>query len=109
MILSRDVPGQKSLSRDNLSFPCPGTKGQRDVPSRGNPSFIALRLLHYMIGPPDSPKTLKKKSQNSLQKENKEQCEKIEPSSCHLPHPNTRGAYFESFVSDQLFSGVLVA
>ena len=30
-----------------------------------------------MIGPPDSPKTLKK-SQNSLQKEHKEQCEKIE-------------------------------
>ena len=25
------------------------------------------------------------------------------------PHPNTRGAYFESFVSDQLFSVLLVA
>ena len=24
------------------------------------------------------------------------------------PHPNTRGAYFESFVSDQLFSVLLV-
>ena len=25
------------------------------------------------------------------------------------PHPNTRGAYFESFVSDQLFSVILVS
>ena len=30
VILSRDVPGQKSLSRDICSCPCPGTKGQRD-------------------------------------------------------------------------------
>ena len=30
VILSRDVPGQKSLSRDFCSCPCPGTKGHRD-------------------------------------------------------------------------------
>ena len=30
VILSRDVPGQKSLSRDICSCPCPGTKGHRD-------------------------------------------------------------------------------
>ena len=30
VILSRDVPGQRSLSRDFYSCPCPGTKGQRD-------------------------------------------------------------------------------
>ena len=30
MILSRDVPGQRSLSRDIYSCPCPGTKGHRD-------------------------------------------------------------------------------
>ena len=29
-ILSRDVPGQRVLSRDICSCPCPGTKGQRD-------------------------------------------------------------------------------
>ena len=29
-ILSRDVPGQRSLSRDICSCPCPGTKGHRD-------------------------------------------------------------------------------
>ena len=47
VILSRDVPGQRSLSRDFCSCPCPRTKGQwdvpsrivpRDVPSLGNPS-----------------------------------------------------------------------
>ena len=58
--MSRDVPGQRSLSRDIYSIPCPGTKGHRDkenvlvpgqrdsgttrpglsrdVPSHGNPS-----------------------------------------------------------------------
>ena len=30
VILSRDVPGQRSLSRDICSCPCPGTKGHRD-------------------------------------------------------------------------------
>ena len=30
VILSRDVPGQTSLSRDIYSCPCPGTKGHRD-------------------------------------------------------------------------------
>ena len=30
VILSRDVPGQKSSSRDIYSCPCPGTKGHRD-------------------------------------------------------------------------------
>ena len=30
VILSRDVPGQRSLSRDIYSCPCPGTKGHRD-------------------------------------------------------------------------------
>ena len=30
VILSPDVPGQKSLSRDICSCPCPGTKGHRD-------------------------------------------------------------------------------
>ena len=30
VILSRDVPGQKSLSRDICSCPCPGTKGHWD-------------------------------------------------------------------------------
>ena len=34
VILSRDVPGQRSLSLDICSCPCPGTKGQRDAPSR---------------------------------------------------------------------------
>ena len=29
-ILSQDVPGEKSLSRDICSCPCPGTKGHRD-------------------------------------------------------------------------------
>ena len=29
-ILSRDVPGQRSLSRDICSCPCPGSKGHRD-------------------------------------------------------------------------------
>ena len=29
-ILSRDVQGQRSLSRDICSCPCPGTKGHRD-------------------------------------------------------------------------------
>ena len=29
-ILSRDVLGQRSLSRENCSCPCPGTKGHRD-------------------------------------------------------------------------------
>ena len=50
--MSRDVLGQRVLSRDICSCPCPGTKGhrdksffcpgtkgQRDVPSRGNPSL----------------------------------------------------------------------
>ena len=27
----------------------------------------------------------------------------------HMPPPNTRGAYFESLVSDQIFSAILVA
>ena len=30
LILSRDVPGQRSLSRDICSCPCPGTKGHLD-------------------------------------------------------------------------------
>ena len=30
VILSRDVPGQKNLSWDFCSYPCPGTKGQQD-------------------------------------------------------------------------------
>ena len=30
VILSRDVPGQRCLSRDICSCPCPGTKGHRD-------------------------------------------------------------------------------
>ena len=30
VILSRDVPGQRNLSRDICSCPCPGTKGHRD-------------------------------------------------------------------------------
>jgi hypothetical protein len=30
VILSRDVPGQRGLSRDICSCPCPGTKGHRD-------------------------------------------------------------------------------
>ena len=30
LVLSRDVPGQKSLPRDFCTCPCPGTKGQRD-------------------------------------------------------------------------------
>ena len=38
VILYRDVSGQRCLSRDICSCPCPGTKGQRDVPSRGNPT-----------------------------------------------------------------------
>ena len=43
VILSQDGPGQRALSRDICSCPCPGTKGQdfflpRDVPSLGNPS-----------------------------------------------------------------------
>ena len=71
MILSRDVPGQRSLSRDNYCCPCPGTKGQRDkenvlvpgqrdsgtsrpglsrdvprdVPSRGNALFNLFQSL----------------------------------------------------------------
>ena len=70
-ILSRDVPGQRSLSRDICSWPCPGTKGHRDrqnffvpgqrdngtscpclsrdvprdVPSLGNPSIDKLICL----------------------------------------------------------------
>ena len=31
VILSRDVPGQRSLSRDKSRSPCPGTKGHRDM------------------------------------------------------------------------------
>ena len=33
VILSLDVPGQRSLSRDFSSCPCPGTKGQGDKDS----------------------------------------------------------------------------
>ena len=32
--LSRDFPGQNPLSRDICSWPCPGTKGQRDNGTR---------------------------------------------------------------------------
>ena len=50
-ILSRDVKGQRSLSRDFCSCPCPGTrkyfcpgtKGQQDVPSRIVHSSSSLR------------------------------------------------------------------
>ena len=38
VILSRDVPVQRSLSWDFCSCPCPRIKGQWDVPSFGNPS-----------------------------------------------------------------------
>ena len=49
----RDVPGQKSLSQDFCSCPCPGTKGhrenfcpvtkgQRDILSLGNPTGNTL-------------------------------------------------------------------
>ena len=36
-----DVPGQRSLSRDICSCPCPGTKGQEGVPSHGNTNLDA--------------------------------------------------------------------
>ena len=50
LIVSQDVPGQRSLSRDFRSCPCPGTKKQQEVPSlivRGNPipNTILLRVL----------------------------------------------------------------
>ena len=61
VILSRDVPGQRSLPRDFCSCPCPGTKGQRDkeiflsqdlpqdVLSLGNPSMHMPLLLPFFF------------------------------------------------------------
>ena len=37
--MSWDVPGQSILSRDFCSCPCPGIKGQWDVPSLGKPTY----------------------------------------------------------------------
>ena len=68
-ILSQDVPGQRSFSRDFCSCPCSGTKGQRDkeiflardngsshpgfswdVPFLGNPTSILVKfiILHIL-------------------------------------------------------------
>ena len=79
LVLSRDVPGQKSLSRDFCNCPCPGTKGQqdrqknfvpgqrdngtrklfcprtkgqRDVPSLGNPNtkyVVTCKFASYIV------------------------------------------------------------
>ena len=50
VVLSREVPGQRGLSRDICSCPCPGTKGQRDVPSRGNPIVYPHFFVVYPCG-----------------------------------------------------------
>ena len=53
-ILSRDVPGQRSLSLEFCSCPCPGTKGQRDVPFLGNPSPKSKQCFRYDLNLSDT-------------------------------------------------------